>query len=455
VFANKLWREQVKLWEEDCKPRSVAAHLEIQAIDPDQLTDDELIDYLVRCRDHHAEMIYQHMRFTATAVIPPGDLLVHALEWTGLPTVKLLGMMRGASTVSGGASDQLDRLTAALRKDDAARSRLTSGDDPRKVLDELAAGGTETSQALKGYLEFAGYRLLDGFDISNHYALEMPDALLRSITAHLADDSPRGDDVDELIAEVRGKVPEEHRAEFDDLLAEARAGYSIRDERGVYSDIWASGLMRRAALSGGRRLAAKGRLHDAEHFIFAGIDEMRGLLSGDASPTADELAARHTYHLTHTAKDAPPFLGEPPQPPPDPSGLPPGPRRVMTAMGISMSEMFMPSTEEHDEDVLRGLSASTGIYEGPARRVNGPRDFDRIQEGDVLVTEATTEAFNILLPLLGAIVTDSGGLLSHAAIVSREYGIPGVVGTRDGTQRIPDGARVRVDGDTGHVTVLG
>ena len=73
---------------------------------------------------------------------------------------------------------------------------------------------------------------------------------------------------------------------------------------------------------------------------------------------------------------------------------------------------------------------------------------------DVLVTEATTEAFNILLPLLGAIVTDSGGLLSHSAIVSREYGIPGVVGTREATDRIPDGARVRVDGDAGTVTVL-
>jgi pyruvate,water dikinase len=455
VFAKKLWREQVREWEEVCKPRSVKAHLEIQAIDPDQLSDDELAEYLGRCRDHHAEMIFQHMRFTATAVIPPGDLLVHAREWTGLPAVKLLGMMRGASTVSGGASAQLDRLNAALRSDEAARSRLESGDDPRKVLDELSTGGTETAAALTAYLEFAGYRLLDGFDIANKYALEMPDALLRAIKAHLADDNPRGDDVDELIAEVRGKVPEEHRAEFDELLAEARAGYSIRDERGVYSDIWASGLMRRAALSGGRRLAAKGRLHDAEHFVFAGIDEMRGLLSGAASPTADELAGRYAFHVSHTAKEAPPFLGEPPQPPPDPSGLPPAARRVMTAMGVSMSEMFMPSTEEHEEDVLRGLSASTGVYEGPARRVNGPRDFDRIEQGDVLVTEATTEAFNILLPLLGAIVTDSGGLLSHAAIVSREYGIPGVVGTRDGTSRIPDGARVRVDGDTGHVTVLG
>ena len=72
----------------------------------------------------------------------------------------------------------------------------------------------------------------------------------------------------------------------------------------------------------------------------------------------------------------------------------------------------------------------------------------------MLVTQSTTEAFNILLPLLGAIVTDSGGLLSHSAIVAREYGIPGVVGTREATERIADGARVRVDGDAGEVTVL-
>ena len=105
--------------------------------------------------------------------------------------------------------------------------------------------------------------------------------------------------------------------------------------------------------------------------------------------------------------------------------------------------------------MLRGLAASRGVYEGPARRVSGPSEFDRIVKGDVLVTESTTEAFNILLPLLGAIVTDSGGLLSHSAIVAREYGIPGVVGTREATERIADGARVRVDGDAGEVTVLG
>ena len=95
VFEGKLWRDQAKEWHEVRKPASVLAHHEIQAVDPDALSDEELVEYLRRCRAHHATMIRQHMAFTGTAVIPPSDFLVHAAEWTGLPTVKLLGLMRG------------------------------------------------------------------------------------------------------------------------------------------------------------------------------------------------------------------------------------------------------------------------------------------------------------------------------------------------------------------------
>src|SRR5947199_174750 len=142
-------------------------------------------------------------------------------------------------------------------------------------------------------------------------------------------------------------------------------------------------------------------------------------------------------------------------PPPDMSGLPPGEARMMRAIGVALQSLFANSEAPHEGATLRGLAASRGVYEGPARRVSSPSEFDRIVKGDVLVTESTTEAFNILLPLLGGIVTDAGGLLSHAAIISREYGIPGVVGTREATERIADGVLVRVDGDAGEVTMLG
>ena len=455
VWERKVWREQIKEWNDIAKPAAIDYHRSLQAIDPDLLGDSELTAYLRRCRDHHAAMITQHMKYTGTAVIPPSDLLVHALEWTGLPASQLLGLMRGASQISGGASSESRALVEAFRADPAALDRVHGHDEPGKLLDEMRHEDTDAGRALDDYLDVTGYRLLDGFDISGRYALELPDVLLRSILSLLErSDSDRTTE-ERALAEVRGRVPSEHLAEFDSLLDEARAGYSIRDERGVYSDIWASGLMRRAAMAGGRRLAARGRLHHAEHFVFAGIDEMAALLSDSPEPSADELAARYTFHKTYTAKDAPVHLGDEPPPMPDPSQLPPGAGRVLRAMGLGMNEMFGVSSRPHEETVIRGLAASTGVREGPARRVAGPADFDRIKQGDVLITEATTEAFNILLPLLAGIVTDSGGALSHAAIVAREYGIPGVVGTRDATSRIADGAWVSVNGDTGEVTVLG
>lgn len=104
--------------------------------------------------------------------------------------------------------------------------------------------------------------------------------------------------------------------------------------------------------------------------------------------------------------------------------------------------------------VLGGHGASSGRYEGIARVVRGPEDFRRIAAGDVLVARVTAPGYNVVLPLLGAVVTDRGGALCHAAIVAREFGIPSVVGTGDATERIRDGVRVRVDGDAGTVEIL-
>jgi phosphohistidine swiveling domain-containing protein len=455
TFARKRWREQLREWDETAKPAAIAKHRELQAVDPDALSDADLVDYLKRCRDHHSAMITQHMRFTAGAVLPVGDFLAHAGDWTGLPPAELLELMRGASEVSGGGSEEMARLKRAFANDASARAALESGGDPAQILGDLRSHGGEAGAAVSAYLDLVGNRLIDGFDISNPSALEVPDALLRSLRIAVSGQVEATADVEALTARIRAQVPAEHRQEFDELLAEARTNYRLRDERGVYSDIWASGIMRRAALGAGRRVAGRGRIASPADMLDASLDEMCALVSGDGGPSADELAARAAFRAAHTAKDVPPFLGPPPPPPPDLSGLPPATGRLMRAMGTALAHLFGSSQAEHEESVLYGLAASKGVYEGPARRVAGPSEFGRIAKGDVLITESTSEAFNILLPLLGGIVTDNGGLLSHAAIVAREYGIPGVVGTREATERIADGMRVRVDGDAGEVTVLG
>jgi pyruvate,water dikinase len=454
VLAGKLWREQLREWDEERKPAGIARHREIQAVDPGALSDDELVADLRRCHDHHQAMIIQHMSFTAGAMIPTGDFLAHVGDWTGLSHAELLGLLRGSAEVSRGGSEEQERLKT-IADDPEAMKLLASDGDPADVLAQLRALPGDTGAAVTGYLDLVGNRLLDGFDIAEPRAIEMPDALLKAMRITIEGRDLEGADVSELTAQVRGQVPEEHREEFDELLGEARLMYRLRDERGVYSDIWASGLMRRAALEAGARLAERGAIADPVHVVDADIDEMCALMSGSGGPSADELAARAQYRATHDQHDAPPFLGDPPQPPPDPSGLPPGIGRIMRATGIALDSLFGSSDAEHSHDVLRGLAASPGVYEGPARLIAGPAEFARIEQGDVLLTPATTEAFNILLPLLGAIVTDNGGLLSHSAIVAREYGIPGVVGTREATQRISDGTRVRVDGAAGEVTVLG
>jgi len=453
VFERKLWRDQLREWDEVAKPAAITTHRDLQSVDPEALSDPDLSAYLTKCHDHHARMIYQHMRFTGAAMLSVGDLLAHLADWTSVPPSDVLGMMRGTAPVSAGASSELDRLVMAFAEDASAREILLSEGDPAQVLGRLRSLHNDVGEELSGYLGLVGYRLLDGFDISGRYALELPDALLRAIRTSVQERGRPAADVGVRIADIREQVPEQHRAQFDELLGEARLMYRIRDERGVFSDIWASGIARRAVLAGGGRLADAGRIDDPEHFIDAGFDEMVSMLSGSGGPSAAELAARFEYRTSHTAKDAPEVLGPSPSPPPDPPGLPPAAARVMRATGAAMGELFGSSQAPHEEKLLRGLAASGGIYEGPARRVAGPSEFDRIIEGDVLVTESTSEAFNILLPLLGAIVTDSGGLLSHSAIVAREYGIPGVVGTREATQRIPDGALVRVDGNVGEVTV--
>jgi pyruvate,water dikinase len=453
VFPQKLWREQLRDWDEKCKPAAIAKHRELQAINPHSLSDSDLADYLKRCRDHHSAMIAQHMRFTAGALIPTGDFLAQVGEWTGLQHSELLGLLRGSAEVSSGGSDEMARLKQAFAQDRAAREILSAEVDSVQVLAKLRALGGAAGEAVSGYLNLVGNRLLDGFDIAEPTALEMPDALLRAMRVALSGEAQATSN-NAGIAEVRAKVPPAHQAEFDQVLAEARLTYRLRDERGVYSDIWASGIMRRAALSAGRRVAKCGRITTPEHMLDASLEEMCSLVTCNGGPSAEELASRAEYRATYTAKDAPPFLGPPKPPPPDLAALPPGAARVMRAIFISLAHLFGSSQAQNEEKVLFGLAASHGVYEGAARLISGPSQFGRIAKGDILVTASTTEAFNILLPLLGGIVTDNGGLLSHAAIVSREYGIPGVVGTREATERITDGARIRVDGDAGEVTLL-
>jgi pyruvate,water dikinase len=135
--------------------------------------------------------------------------------------------------------------------------------------------------------------------------------------------------------------------------------------------------------------------------------------------------------------------------------LPPAAARVMAAVGFSIEGNLGQLDEPAGTATsIIGIAGAAGVYEGTARLVRSIDDLLSLEPGDVLVAPTTGEAFNAMLHLVGAIVTDHGSFASHAAIVSREMGIPSVVGTVNGTTRIHDGARVRVDGTAGTVDIL-
>src|SRR5262249_28124988 len=136
VWEKKVWRDQLKEWDEVAKPASIKIDRELQGVDADGLSDDGLVEYLTRCREHHSEMIYQHMRFTASAMVPVGDLLAHLGMWTQVAPSDALAMMRGAAPVPAGASGELAQLITAIRSDNAARALLDGDGDPEKTIAE-------------------------------------------------------------------------------------------------------------------------------------------------------------------------------------------------------------------------------------------------------------------------------------------------------------------------------
>ncbi len=456
VFERKLWREDLERWDREVKPAAVRLHLELLAVDPGRLSTEKLLDHCDCCRRNQERGAYLHHLFNVPALLPVGDFLAHGREWTGRPAATLLGLLSGASPDPLGAEEERERLVGALREDRAALELLDSPGEPTEVLAALRSLPGPAGEAAAAYVDRVGHRPVNGEDVGEPSVIELPELIVGAISSGLEEiPSEEGEDaLVERTAEIRAEVPAGERQSFDALLSEARLTYRLREERGTYADLWAIGITRRAILAAGSRLAAQGLIADAAHLVEADWGELRGLVGAGTGVSAEELAERARYRLRARFSDAPGRLGGEPGVPLPADWLPPAAARVERALGAAVEQLFAAPEPRSEERKVHGLGVSQGVYEGTARVIRSTEELARVRSGDVLITNATGTAFNIVLPLLGAIVTDAGGLLSHAAIVAREFGIPGVVGTSDGSAIVEDGARVRVDGRTGEVAVL-
>jgi pyruvate,water dikinase len=244
--------------------------------------------------------------------------------------------------------------------------------------------------------------------------------------------------------------PEAVRGQFEGMLQVARTASFLQEEHNFYIDQQGLSRLRLFFLAVGRGLAADGMLERSDDVFMFTLDELRDLVAN-----ADEVdRTEHVRALVRSRREEleiastltpPPFIGEPPEgPPPD------------SPMVRALGRFFggPPKTTQATNE-LKGNAGSYGVATGPARIARTLEEATKVQPGDILVAVTTMPAWTPLFGVAAAVVTETGGPLSHCAIVAREYGIPAVVGVYGATRVIVDGQQVTVDGGRGTVLLGG
>jgi pyruvate,water dikinase len=260
----------------------------------------------------------------------------------------------------------------------------------------------------------------------------------------------------ELIADARARLAAntEELATFEHHLARAEEAHPVHEENEFYTVSVPIALARYALLELGRRLTERGAIADPDDVFFLEIAEaLEAFRMGDDRRAL--VLRRKGERAWVLAHPGPQSYGPEAPPPPSLKPLPGELRTVMEVVFWLVERSFAAERSAHRNDAsasaILGFAASAGRYTGPVRVVMGEHEFHKVEAGDVLVCPITSPVWSILFSRIGALVTDTGGILSHPAIIAREYGIPAVVATGDATALLEDGQRVTVDGDAGIV----
>ena len=413
ALTSRLWRRDRADWH-SVRDGLRGRLLRFSEMDPACMAFDSLQSHIACLRQLFVEGTLRHFLQQPSSMFPVGDWVRNACDWTGCAPSSALSLLRGSHAGSADF-ESFDRL------------------------DEYAD------------------RIITGFDIIDLTLRELPQ-LHSGTLASWADTPMRQDSAGEKEnkqAELRERVPPGWRSGFDEGLLEAKAAYGLHDEDVRITYLWPLGLLRRALISAAGELIDRGRLAQLDHIFQTTPVELDNLLAGSADPGAGELVERAQQFASWKDEALPQSFGKKETISFD--GLPGSCARVNQAIMFYLSQMEDQLSESTTAPtwslMVAGLAASPGRYEGWARVVREAEDFRKLRKGDVLVAPTTSPAYNVILPMIGAVVTDRGGALSHSAIVAREFGIPAVVGTDQATSRIPDGARILVDGDRGFVAV--
>ncbi len=310
-------------------------------------------------------------------------------------------------------------------------------------VDPDGGGGRAAADALRAYLDQYGMRCVGEIDITRPRWSERPSALVPLILSNVDHFAPgerarrfaeglavAGEKERDVLERLRALPGGEAKAaETKAMIDRVRtfAGYREYPKYRMISRYW---IYKLALLAEADRLVAAGVVDATDDVYFLTFDELHEVVrTGHAD--RDLIAGRREDFRSYAALTPP---------------------RVLTSEGETLNGSYR--RDDVPEGTLVGLAVSSGVVEGRARVILDMADAHDLAPGDILVTNGTDPSWSPVFVAVAGLVTEVGGLMTHGAVIAREYGLPAVVGVEGATRRIEDGRHLRVDGTHGTVQVL-
>jgi pyruvate,water dikinase len=389
-----------------------------------------------------------------------------------IPDLAIAKMVAGVDVDLFRPDDELKKL-ARLAVSSGIDDRFTAG-GVAQVWEKLEAdevGRSWIAEWEKAAEPWFNFSTGSGFYHTDNIWIENVEVPLRYITDYIGK-VKEGVDLDRPVAALhaeRDRVVSEYRdlldsdedrAAFDAKLGLSRTVFPYVENHNFYVEHWAHSVLWRKMRDLGGVLRAAGFIADSDDVFMFRRNELADVLWDLYSAWAvgapsrgpaywpKEIERRRTIHKALQEWSAPPALGVPPEVVTEPF--------TVMLWGITSDSVaaWLNAGGGNEEGVLSGFAASPGLVEGPARVISSADEIGEIEDGEILVAPLTAPSWAPVFGKIKATVTDVGGMMSHAAIVCREYGLPAVTGTAFGTKTIKTGQMIRVDGNTGTVTIL-
>ena len=323
--------------------------------------------------------------------------------------------------------------------------------DVRRALEGSERGRRFLEERVLAHQKTFGYKAIWSHEFAFKTWREDPAPILEAVRGYLATDydypaniAAVRDDLAKAKAEAVDGLAGGQREQLQGALDRSLSMNPLTPDHHFYVDQGTNARLRLLLIAIGEKLVGAGTLDDPEDVMYLRYNELR-LLMADRSA----FDARGTVGERRDARAAAYELR-----PPSWVGT-----ATKTALDFPYNALWgfpekFYAGEPATAGEVRGLAASPGVVEGPARYVASLDEFDQVQDGEILVCRMTNPAWVVLFTKISGLVTDAGGAVSHPAVVAREFGIPAVVGTTNAGERIKTGDRVRVNGSTGVVEIL-